>query len=50
MKYIFIDESGDLGDSYSSSKHFIFGAIIVDYPNDLKKIIKKTRKKYRNLA
>ena len=49
MKYIFIDESGDLGDSYSSSKHFIIGAIIVDCPNDLKKIIKKTRKKYRNL-
>lgn len=49
MKYIFIDESGDLGDSYNSSKHFIIGAIIVDYPEDLKKIIKKTRKKYRNL-
>lgn len=49
MKYIYIDESGDLGNSYSSSKYFVIGAIIVDNPYGLKKIIKRTRKKYRNL-
>ncbi|WP_458453874.1 DUF3800 domain-containing protein [Methanobrevibacter sp.] len=49
MKYIYIDESGDLGNSYSSSKYFVIGAIIVDNPYDLKKIIKKARRKYRNL-
>lgn len=32
MKYIYIDESGDLGDKYSSSKYFVIGEIIVDNP------------------
>jgi len=32
MKYIYIDESGDLGDNYASSIHFVIGAIIVDNP------------------
>ena len=45
MKYIYIDESGDLGDSYSSSKYFVIGAIMVDNPEKLIRIIKKTKKK-----
>ena len=45
MKYIYIDESGDLGDSYSSSKYFVIVAVIVDDPKNLAKIIKKTKKK-----
>lgn len=49
MKYIYIDESGDLGDSYSSSKYFVVGAIVVDNPNSLKKIIKKVRRSNRDL-
>lgn len=48
MKYIYIDESGDLGDNYQSSKYFIVGAIMVDNPKNLSTIIKKARKKYRN--
>ena len=47
MKYIYIDESGDLGNKYSSSKYFVMSAIIVDTPKNLNSIIKKTRKKYR---
>ena len=35
MKYIYIDESGDLGDSYSSSKFFVIAAVIVDDPKKL---------------
>jgi len=48
MKYIYIDESGDLGDSPSSSKHFVMGAIVVDSPRSLKKIIKKVKRNNRN--
>ena len=30
MKYVYIDESGDLGNKYSSSKYFVFAGIMVD--------------------
>lgn len=46
MKYIYIDESGDLGDKYSSSKYFVLEAIIVDDPKNPNRIIKNARKKY----
>lgn len=49
MKYIYIDESGDLGDKYSSSKYFVIGAIIVDNPKYLNRIIKDARKNYNNI-
>ena len=49
MKYIYIDESGDLGEGPSSSKHFVMGAIMVDSPDSLKKIIKKVKRDNRNL-
>lgn len=49
MKYIYIDESGDLGDKYSSSKYFVIGAIIVDNPKYLNRIIKEARKNYNNI-
>lgn len=43
-KYIFIDESGDLGFAKGSSKHIIISAIVVEDVKILKHIIKKTRK------
>ena len=49
MNYIYIDESGDLGDSYSSTKNFVMGAIVVDSPDSLKKIIKKVKRDNRTL-
>ena len=49
MKYIYIDESGDLGNSHSSTKHFVMGAIAVDSPDSLIKIIKKVKRSNRNL-
>ena len=49
MKYMYIDESGDLGDKYSSSKYFVIGAIIVGNPKYLNRIIKEARKNYNNL-
>lgn len=45
MKYMYIDESGDLGDSHSSSRYFVIAAVMVDDPKRLKRIIKKTKKK-----
>lgn len=48
MRYVYFDESGDLGDNYSSSKYFVMSVIIVDNPKNLTTIIKKARKKYRN--
>lgn len=48
MKYIYIDESGDLGNSHSSSKHFVMGAIVVEDPRSLKKIIKKVKRSNKN--
>lgn len=44
MDYIFIDESGELG---KQTNHFVFGAIIIDDPKKLDKIIKSTRNKYK---
>lgn len=49
MKYIYIDESGDLGDNYSSSKYFVLAAIIVNNPKTLNRIIKETKRKYPNI-
>ena len=50
MKYIYIDESGDLGDNYRGSKYFVIAAIIVDSPKYLNRIIKDARKKYNYLV
>ncbi len=47
MKYIYIDESGDLGRKYSSSKYFVIGAIIVENPKYLNRIIKDARNRYK---
>lgn len=46
MRYIYIDESGDLGNSYSSSKYFVIAATIVDNPKRLTALVKKIRRKY----
>ncbi|MFT4244784.1 MAG: DUF3800 domain-containing protein [Candidatus Woesearchaeota archaeon] len=44
-KYIFIDESGNLGFSKGSSKYLIITALIVEDTRPLKRIIKKLRTK-----
>lgn len=49
MKYIYIDESGDLGDSYSSSKYFVISAILVENPQNLKRIIKNIKNNYPDI-
>ena len=49
MTYIYIDESGDLGEGYSGSKYFVIAAIIVDNPKNLKRIIKEANNKYNNI-
>lgn len=46
MRYIYIDESGDLGDKHSSSRYFVITAIIVDDSKKLTKIIKKSKKQH----
>ena len=49
MNYIYIDESGDLGDKYSSSKYFVLAAIVVNNPKNLNRIIKETKRKYSDI-
>ena len=49
MKYIYIDESGDLGIKYSSSKYFVFAAIVVDNPKKLDNLIKNTYRKFKKI-
>ena len=49
MKYIYIDESGDLGDKFLGSKYFVIGAIIVEDPKNLNRIIKDARNKYSDI-
>lgn len=49
MKYIYIDESGDLGNKYSSSRYFVFAAVIVSNPKRLDNLIKNTYRKHKNI-
>ena len=49
MKYIYIDESGDLGNKHSSSKYFVFAAIMVSNPKKLDNLIKNTYRKHKNI-
>lgn len=49
MKYIYIDESGDLGSKYSSSKYFVFAGIMVSNPKKLDNLIKNTYRKHKNI-
>ena len=44
VKYIFIDESGDLGLNPRSSKYLVFAALIIDEPKKLDRIIKNMRR------
>ena len=50
MKYIYIDESGDLGEGYSGSKYFVIAAIIVDNPKNINRIIKWAKNKYNPIV
>ena len=49
MKYVYIDESGDLGSTYSSSKYFVMAGIMVDNPKKLDNLIKNTYRKHRKI-
>ena len=45
MRFIYIDESGDLG--LKGSKHLVLAALAVDEPKPLDKIIKRTRRRFK---
>jgi len=44
FKYVYIDESGDLGFNVGSSKFIVISALIVDNPQELDRIIKNMRR------
>ena len=49
MKYIYIDESGDLGSKKSSSRYFVLAGIMVSKPKKLDNPIKNTYRKHKNI-
>lgn len=49
MKYVYIDESGDLGSKNFSSNYFVFAGIMVDKPKKLDNLIKNTYRKYKKI-
>lgn len=49
MKYIYIDESGDLGSKKSSSEYFVLAGIMVSKPKKLDNLIKNTYRKHKNV-
>ena len=49
MKYVYIDESGDLGSKKSSSNYFVLAGIMVDKPKKLDNLIKNTYRKYKKI-
>jgi hypothetical protein len=49
MKYVYIDESGDLGSKKSSSKYFVLAGIMVSKPKKLDNLIKNTYRKHKNV-
>ena len=49
MKYVYIDESGDLGNSRYSSRYFVLAGIIVNNPKKLDNLIKNTYRKYKEI-
>ncbi len=44
FKYMYIDESGDLGDKEGCSKYIVISALLVDDPVPLRRIIKNMRR------
>ena len=49
MKYIYIDESGDLGSNKSSSGYFVLAGVMVSKPKKLDNLIKNTYRKHKNI-
>ena len=49
MKYIYIDESGDLGSKKFSSRYFVLAGIMVSKPKKLDNLIKNTYRKHKNI-
>lgn len=49
MKYVYIDESGDLGSKEFSSKYFVFAGVMVDNPKKLNNLINNTYRKYKKI-
>src|SRR3989338_10061886 len=44
FKYMYIDESGDLGTKLNSSKFLVLAALVIDDPKELDRIIKNMRR------
>ena len=42
-KYMYIDESGDLGENKGCSKYVVITALLIDNPAPLERIIKNMR-------
>ena len=42
--YMYIDESGDLGEKEGCSKHIVISALLIDNPAPLERIIKNMRR------
>lgn len=47
MKYIYIDESGDLGSKKSSSGYFVLAGVMVSKPKKRDNLIKNTTESIR---
>ena len=44
MKYGYLDESGDVGQSENASRHLLVAMVVVDQPKILQAVIARTRK------
>ena len=44
LSYMYIDESGDLGDNDGCSKYLVISALLIKNPNKLDRIIKNMRR------
>jgi hypothetical protein len=45
-RFVFIDESGDLGLSPRSSRHLVLAAVVTSNPNALRKIVRRARQRF----
>lgn len=50
MKYVYIDESGDLGIKPRSSKYFILAGFMIDNPKKIDNLIKNTYRKFKKIS
>ncbi len=50
MKYVYIDESGDLGIKPRSSKYFILAGVMIGNPKKIDNLIKNTYRKFKKIS